>query len=53
MTRSRHLLDTGDMGAGDACPVIVVATSATDKSRTAKLLEKRKDARSCPITRPI
>ena len=32
------------MGAGEACPVVVVATSATDKSRTAKLLEKRKDA---------
>ncbi|WP_427963920.1 DNA polymerase III subunit delta [Altererythrobacter sp.] len=29
---------------GDACPVLVLATSATDKSRTAKLLEKRKDA---------
>ena len=38
------LLETGDMGAGEACPVIVVATGATDKSRTAKLLEKRKDA---------
>ncbi|WP_369026328.1 DNA polymerase III subunit delta [Qipengyuania sp. RANM35] len=38
------LTETGDMGAGEACPVIVVATSATDKSRTAKLLEKRKDA---------
>ena len=40
----KTLLDTGDMGAGKACPVIIVATSATDKSRTAKLLEKRKDA---------
>lgn len=29
---------------GEGCPVIVVATSATDKSRTAKLLEKRDDA---------
>ena len=38
------LIKTGEMGAGEACPVIVVATSATDKSRTAKLLEKRKDA---------
>lgn len=28
----------------EACPVIVVATSATDKSRTAKLLSPRKDA---------
>ena len=40
----KTLLETGDMGAGEACPVIVIATSATDKSRTAKLLEKRKDA---------
>lgn len=31
-------------GTGDACPVLIVATSATDKSRTAKLLEKRADA---------
>lgn len=38
------LIETGEAGAGAACPVIVVATSATDKSRTAKLLEKRKDA---------
>lgn len=28
----------------EPCPVLVVATSATDKSRTAKLLEKRADA---------
>ena len=40
----KTLLDTGDMGAGEACPVLIVATSATDKARTAKLLEKRKDA---------
>ena len=40
----KTLIDTGDMGAGEACPVIVIATAATDKSRTAKLLEKRKDA---------
>ena len=40
----KTLLETGDMGAGAACPVVVVATGATDKSRTAKLLEKRKDA---------
>lgn len=40
----KTLIDTGEAGAGEACPVIVVATSATDKSRTAKLLEKRKDA---------
>ena len=32
------------LGQGDACPVLIHATSATDKSRTAKLLEKRKDA---------
>lgn len=38
------LIATGEAGAGEAAPVIVVATSATDKSRTAKLLEKRKDA---------
>ncbi len=38
------LIDTGEAGAGKACPVFVVATSASDKSRTAKLLEKRKDA---------
>ena len=31
-------------GTGDACPVLIVATSATDKSRTAKLLDKRADA---------
>lgn len=28
----------------EPCPVLIVATSATDKSRTAKLLEKRGDA---------
>ena len=38
------LIETSEAGAGDAAPVLVVATSATDKSRTAKLLEKRKDA---------
>lgn len=38
------LIATSEAGAGAACPVLVVATSATDKSRTAKLLEKRKDA---------
>ena len=36
------LIDAGE-GAG-ACPVLIVATSATDKARTAKLLEKRGDA---------
>ncbi len=38
------LIQTAEAGAGQACPVIVIAGSATDKSRTAKLLEKRKDA---------
>ncbi|WP_394730397.1 DNA polymerase III subunit delta [Altererythrobacter sp. GH1-8] len=38
------LIETGEADAGEACPVLIVATSATDKSRTAKLLEKRKDA---------
>ena len=38
------LIETGEAGAGAAAPVLVVATSSTDKSRTAKLLEKRKDA---------
>ncbi|WP_086618142.1 DNA polymerase III subunit delta [Erythrobacter tepidarius] len=38
------LIQTSEAGAGEAAPVIIVATSATDKSRTAKLLEKRKDA---------
>lgn len=38
------LIQTGEAGAGTAAPVIVIATSATDKSRTAKLLEKRSDA---------
>lgn len=37
-------LDNHLKGTPDACPVLVVATSATDKSRTAKLLAKRKDA---------
>jgi DNA polymerase-3 subunit delta len=36
------LIDGGE-GTG-ACPVLIVATSATDKARTAKLLEKRGDA---------
>ncbi|MGX7951332.1 DNA polymerase III subunit delta [Tsuneonella sp. HG249] len=33
-----------DAGEGEPCPVLIVATSATDKSRTAKLLEARGDA---------
>ncbi len=40
----KALIETNEAGAGEAAPVLVVATSATDKSRTAKLLEKRKDA---------
>ncbi|MEM6475015.1 MAG: DNA polymerase III subunit delta [Pseudomonadota bacterium] len=40
----KALIETGEAGAGEAAPVVIVATSATDKSRTAKLLEKRKDA---------
>ncbi|MDY7099269.1 MAG: DNA polymerase III subunit delta, partial [Pseudomonadota bacterium] len=40
----KTLIETADAGSGDAAPVIVIATSATDKSRTAKLLEKRDDA---------
>ncbi|MBS0481670.1 MAG: DNA polymerase III subunit delta [Proteobacteria bacterium] len=31
-------------GEAEACPVLIVATSATDKSRTAKLLAPRSDA---------
>lgn len=31
-------------GTGEACPVLVIATGATDKSRTAKLLAPRADA---------
>lgn len=31
-------------GEAEACPVLIVATSATDKSRTAKLLANRPDA---------
>lgn len=38
------LLEGVDQGQGDICPVLIVATSATDKARTAKLLEKRSDA---------
>ena len=41
----KTLLDTIETGEGEgACPVLIVASSATDKSRTAKLLEKRGDA---------
>ncbi|AZI36167.1 DNA polymerase III subunit delta [Caenibius tardaugens NBRC 16725] len=37
------LLETKDAGEGAACPVLIVAGAATDKSRTAKLLEPRDD----------
>ncbi|MEM9500651.1 MAG: DNA polymerase III subunit delta [Pseudomonadota bacterium] len=40
----KALIETGEAGGGDAAPVFIVATSATDKARTAKLLEKRGDA---------
>lgn len=40
----RTLIEQADADGVEPCPVLVVATSATDKSRTAKLLEKRKDA---------
>jgi DNA polymerase-3 subunit delta len=41
----QNLIGLIDSGEGDgACPVLIVATSATDKSRTAKALEKRADA---------
>ncbi len=40
-----NLLGLIDSGQGaHACPVLIVASSATDKARTAKLLEKRGDA---------
>ena len=41
----KAFVDMADIGQTDgACPVVIVAASATDKSRTAKLLEKRDDA---------
>ncbi len=40
----KNLIETIDAGEGEPCPVLIVATSATDKSRTAKLMEKRGDA---------
>ncbi|MEO0462738.1 MAG: DNA polymerase III subunit delta [Pseudomonadota bacterium] len=48
----KALIETGDAGAGEAAPVFIVATSATDKSRTAKLLEKRGDALVCMFHPP-
>jgi len=40
----KAVLETSEAGAADAAPIVIVATSATDKARSAKLLEKRKDA---------
>ncbi len=40
----KTFLDMADLGeTSGACPVLIVATSATDKSRTAKLLHNRDD----------
>lgn len=39
----KALIETSEAGAGAAAPVIIVATGASDKMRTAKLLEKRGD----------
>lgn len=42
---AKAFLELKDVGAADgACPVIILAVSATDRSRTAKLLAPRKDA---------
>ena len=42
---TRTFIELADHGQADgACPVVIIATSATDKSRTAKLLAGRKDA---------
>ncbi len=41
----QNLIGLIDSGEGEgACPVLIVATAATDKARTAKLLDKRADA---------
>ncbi len=41
----KTFLEMADLGETEgACPVLIIAGSATDKSRTAKLLEKRDDA---------
>lgn len=40
----QNLLAVIDAGEGEPCPVLVVASAATDKSRTAKLLDNRDDA---------
>lgn len=39
-----NLVGQIDAGEGGICPVLIIATAATDKSRIAKLLEKRGDA---------
>ncbi len=39
-----NLLSGSMTGGGEPCPVLVVATGASDKSRTAKLLANRHDA---------
>lgn len=39
----KNLVETIDADEGEPCPVLVVATAATDKARTAKLLENRAD----------
>ncbi len=39
----KALIETSEAGAGAAAPVIIIAGGATDKMRTAKLLEKRSD----------
>jgi DNA polymerase-3 subunit delta len=40
----QNLTEAIDTEGAQPCPVFIVATGATDKSRSAKLLEKRKDA---------
>lgn len=40
----RILIEQAEADGAETCPVLVVATGASDKSRTAKLLEKRADA---------
>lgn len=39
-----NLIKVTDAGEGEPCPVLVLASAATDKSRTAKLLDGRDDA---------
>ena len=40
----RTLIEQVEADGAQPCPILVVATGASDKSRTAKLLEKRSDA---------